>query len=390
MTKKLGIHFGDIHFGAQDPQKTIDELNATVINMVDKLKNKVAYITINGDLFHKKLELDSKAALRAFKFIYELKEKCIKYNIKLRLIQGTATHDFGMLHIFDSLVDNNIFRIIYKVEIEQLFDNLKVLYIPEEYPSNINEYYKDYLVENSDIDLIFGHGTFKFQAHTSQIYESERVVGNAPIFDEVEFIEKHYFKGFCIFGHIHTHCNYKKKIYYAGSLSRTSHGEEKEKGILVSIYDTENQNYDIKFVANELASKYKSISYEADINIYEFNQIEEIIKKINKNFADYEYIRLVVNSEINKDITDTIRKYYADNRNFIFLLKFKVETDINNLLINDNSETTEQESNTLIEGLNIELSNSHYDNISTFIKEVYDYDINPQKVETMVNENDKI
>ena len=53
--------------------------------------------------------------------------------IKIRIIQGTESHDNNQLEILDILAKNKQldFKIFYEVAEEELFPDFNVLYVPE-------------------------------------------------------------------------------------------------------------------------------------------------------------------------------------------------------------------------------------------------------------------
>lgn len=391
MTKITSVHFGDVHTGASnDPTQLKAEMDF-VMQTIYKIGKNLNLITLTGDFFHKRLQLDSQPALVGFKFIYDLVEYCKKHSIKFRLIQGTITHDYSQLDIFESLQDDNIFKIIKTVQEEQLFDDVRVLYVPEEYPDNISEHYSKFIdLENPEnsknkYDLIFGHGTFKFQAHSSQIYESEKSVEKAPIFDQSKFIN--YFKGFCIFGHIHTQCNYKNKVFYHGSLSRNNHGEEKPKGFLVSSYDTADNSYKVVFVENKLAEKFKTLKWSEQFDNIDLSSVSTVIKLIDDTFTNFSNIRLVVDVDLSKELIDFIRRYYASNKNFSLLMKF-VEIS-KKLLEKDNDEhVTELTEGDLIPDVDL-VSGDPFAVISEFILQTHSQKISAEEVRNLVETGKK-
>jgi hypothetical protein len=257
-----GIQTGDLHWGHNCPEALYAELKKGLYKTI-KDDKRIDYVVIDGDYFHKKLSSNDRPYQLAIKFFYELLTLCQKRNIKLRALRGTITHDFAQLDVFKAFESTHpCFRLINTVEVEELLPDVFVLFIPEEYPENQEEYYSEYfdLDEDSAYDLIIGHGTFKFQAWQNQVIESERPHRSAPVFDEK--LMSDIAIGPIVFGHIHTPCDYRKKVFYHGSYTRDGMGEEEAKGFLFIEYDVEDGSFDVTFIENTEAPIYKTVNFD--------------------------------------------------------------------------------------------------------------------------------
>jgi len=194
-----------------------------------------------------------------------------------------------------------------------MFPNLRVLYLPEEYMENKEEFYsKFFLKENNYYDLCFGHGTFKHIAFTSHNQESEKSIKTAPEFNYEEM--NRLVKGPIIFGHFHKKSFYKQKIYYPGSFSRWCFGEEEDKGFIEFSYSSKTNKHKIKFIKNILVEKYITIDFSQDFR--EEGDIDEKIKKIEelKNNIGAKFLRV----KIDKTLIDesgglsVLKEYFSD------------------------------------------------------------------------------
>jgi hypothetical protein len=257
--KYKGMLLADIHFGAGDPKKLYSELKEGILKTVKVLKDELKFIAILGDYFERKLALNSDASRLGLRFMHELISICEEFDIKLRVIRGTITHDLNQLDNFKHLeLDATNFRVINNAEYEELLPDLHVLWIPEEYPEDWKNSYKhffDDLEEGQKYDLILGHGTMEFEAFKGQISESERPIKSAPVFSEKEFIE---LANYTFFGHIHRASNYRQRVFYCGSFSRTAFGEEEPKGYYTFDYDTDTCKGIVEFIENESAPIYNT------------------------------------------------------------------------------------------------------------------------------------
>jgi len=241
-------------------------------------------------LFDRILKLNENGSILAIKLVQVLLNQAIKYNFKIRILKGTKTHDFNQLDIFKELEKkySPMFRIIETVEEEMLLDNFDVLYLPEEYVEDSDEYYSKYfdLPEDTKYDLILFHGTMSFVSYVPNI-ESERAVKNATTFNAKKIASLVYSKA--IGGHIHTHETYKNKIEYTTSFDRFCFGEEKPKGFIEYFYNPETLDYHTNFIENEDAPKYVTI----DLNDIAGETLEEKMKIINQLKKEYDNVRLI-------------------------------------------------------------------------------------------------
>lgn len=323
MNKKgeiVGLLIADIHFGKTNDDKglykSLVKYFYPKINYFGK-KHELDFVSIVGDLFDRIIKLNENGSIYAIKFINVLIEKALKYNFKIRILKGTKTHDFNQLDNFKELEKRypNTFKIIETVQTEKLFDNFNVLYIPEEYIENPDEYYSKYFKKK--YDLILFHGTMSFASYISNI-ESERAVKNAPTFNSKQIASIVY--GKAIGGHIHIRQKYKNKIEYIGSFSRFCFGEEKPKGFLEYFYQPKTHNCRTIFIENEDAPKYVTFN----INDIEADNLEEKMSIINKLKKEYDHVRIIANDIEQKDAL-TIKNLLNEDE------KVKIEVKCNDL-----------------------------------------------------------
>lgn len=276
----------DWHFGAFEAERLYEE--SSIFRHELESLEKLDIIVIPGDLFDYKLSANSSHMKYALKFIMDIMKIAESKNAKVRLIQGTESHDNDQLALFkiiNDFMDTIDFKIIHTVEKEQIFHDLKVLYIPEEYIDNMEEYYKEYFEE--EYDFIFGHGLVDKASFIASIQESEGTRPKAPIFkvDELSSITK----GAIYFGHIHRSLVYDK-FRYVGSQSRWSHGEEEPKGFYLTTYDTETLEMNERFVENILARRYDTIKIFDDSPVFKERPhilVTNLLDFANNHIKDY-------------------------------------------------------------------------------------------------------
>ena len=293
----------DIHFGAIRPEILYDELQSEFLNFINN--HYVDMVVICGDFFNSIIALNSHSALAAFKFMDELIKICEEKEIKyVRIIEGTLSHDNFQILNFKMYKNNKKvnFDIITNVS-EEYFEkeNIRVLYLPEEYIDDVKEYYKPYLDKPKKYyDFIFGHGMFKETSFIKDEGESE--ISKAPIWDSKLLVSLS--KGPIFFGHIHTAQVIRKHIYYTGSFSRWVHGQEEDKGFMIFVYDTNSFKYLTEFIKNKKAKKYETLTllynHENDFNAEKIISLSKQIK--DENVVD-NFRLLIIIEALDRDIS---------------------------------------------------------------------------------------
>lgn len=315
----VGSIIADIHSGAIPPLQLLNELKSEYIDKLSKL-NILDFVVIAGDLFDTKISLNSEHTRVIFTFLKLLINVCIEKNAKLRIIKGTESHDNKQLELLNLMSTNCDIKIINTVTSEDLFDDMKVLYVPEEYMTDYTEYYKDYM--DDEYDMIFGHGLFNEVAFASKLQASETTMSRAPIFKSEDFIN--ICKGPIFFGHIHKKQVINGRIYYVGSFSRWVFGEEEDKGSMIVAYTPETSNYKVDFIENKLARTFTTMIINESSTLYknESCDINLILNLIESVKADK--VRLIFN--IPKDyqnaklLQSLIRDTFSKNPNIKIII----------------------------------------------------------------------
>ncbi len=156
--KYVGLVISDVHVGAFDINKLNDEYQKIFIDYIRNL-DKLDFLIIDGDFFHHKFYLNDKEAVMAYHMFQSLFDVCKPLKTKIRIVYGTESHECNQYDILSILDLYDDVRVIKTVSKEDLFEDLKVLYIPEEYTSNKDGFYKDYF--DDEYDYVFGHGVIK-------------------------------------------------------------------------------------------------------------------------------------------------------------------------------------------------------------------------------------
>lgn len=291
------VNISDIHIGKKDDMKLKEELEI----FFDYLKDteNIDMITISGDLFDRVLTANEYGTTLALEFIQRLIDLYVP-EIDIRIIKGTRSHDFNQLDILKVFKEKagSHFKIIEKNEVE-VFNGYKILYLPEEYPTDYNDFYKENLlaVEDKVYDFIIGHGMIDFIAFTGYEDDSENRVHGTPTHKADDLIRVT--KGPIIFGHIHEKQEYKDKIYYTGSYSRYSFDTPSEKGFMVfDIDDDDPSNFKMTFIENTSAPTYAVL----DIDKLNLEGVDDHVKYIKELSDKYDFVKIKTGNKANLDI----------------------------------------------------------------------------------------
>lgn len=293
MTKEfayVGAVLSDPHCGAFDAKQWYKELDEGFLTDIKGL-SILDFVIISGDFFDAKISVNSEHAKLGIRFLVKLMKICEEKNAKLRIIKGTESHDNKQLDMFEGLLDIATcdFRIIQSVEKEWLFEDLHVLYIPEEYMEDKDEFYADYF--NDTYDYVIGHGVVDKAAFLAATQESEATRSQAPIF-KVEELHK-ICKGPIYFGHIHKPFTWER-FKYVGSYSRWAFGEEEDKGYIMSYYTPLTGDYTDEFIVNKHVRTFDTVKIEYTSSVFnktEQEQIEyliDIAKTIGSTYLRFE------------------------------------------------------------------------------------------------------
>jgi len=284
----------DIHGGHnRTPTDFITSNLRSFFNRYRKKIENVDVIFISGDTFDRLLPINSPDSMLMYNWLTELVKFCSKHGIKLRILEGTPSHDWKQVKLLYEIINKfNIdvdFKYIEDIEIERMRIRdieLTVLYIPDEIKENAEEIWREVTnkleEENLDkVDLIIMHGAFKYQIPIKNL---------DFLHDESRYIS---ITNYLInIGHVHNHSEFDK-IHCPGSFDRLTFADENDRkgGWLVRLYD--NGKVKKEFLENKTAMVFKTIDLTK-----EHKQVEKILKHI----PDYSNIRLLVNKD------DSIKK----------------------------------------------------------------------------------
>ena len=368
----------DLHIGSIKDTNYTMEVLADIFEKELK-ENKTDAVIFLGDYFHKSFRVNEDHTKLAINIMSYLVLLCKQNDTKIRFIYGTESHDANQYHLFNHYLKSNDvdIKIIHTVTDEELFPNMNVLYIPEEYVINKDTYYKIYF--NKHYNFIFGHGVIiegMPMVNFSKTAHNEKKV---PHFKSGELSK---ISDICIFGHYHQFTSLEDEVYYLGSLFRDSFGEEEPKGYGII------ENNKFEFIENKKAYIYKTYTFEEDSVIFKNsdNIIKEVnkIKKENKNIfneKDKGKIRIII--KLPKDIDSVFKE---NLRSILFNEKFIVPLIKDNSydLINEIQETINTEYEFILDN-----SLPVIDKIHRYINKNYDINLSINDIKKYINEEFK-
>jgi DNA repair exonuclease SbcCD nuclease subunit len=283
------VHTADVHFGAVDPTRLMAELRI----LLDYLANQgpeVDLFVICGDLFHKKISMNDPSGKAVIEFMNQVMYLATEHEFAVRIVKGTLTHDFAQLENFRWMegLEGYNFRIINSVQTEEIFPDYLVLWIPEEYLDDPDEYYREYfdLQDGARYDTVFLHGSVDFLDFSGHLNHHSQGGRYAPVFRAKDL--SRISRGPVLCGHIHGWQSHKDKVYYPGSYTRWVHGEEDPKYFIDAQYEITSGNYEVGFVENSMAPQYSTVS------------LDEVAGNLGKN-ATVEQIADAVTSMLDGD-----------------------------------------------------------------------------------------
>jgi DNA repair exonuclease SbcCD nuclease subunit len=271
------LSISDIHLGnRKNPTEVIVRNLKTYFTEVISGR-KLDIIFIGGDIFDRLLTFNSKDVGEILSWTHWLLRFCDKRNIKLRVLEGTPSHDWKQSYIFDVMLKLDEYNLDYKyvqsLSIEYINDfDMNVLYVPDEWTSSTLTTHKQVIGLLKDknlekVDIAIMHGAFDYQI--PQITKEEIKHSAAEYLN----IVRHYI---CI-GHVHRFSFYDR-IIAQGSFDRLAHGEEDKKGAVICNINENGNSFD--FIENKHATFFKTIELKNIEMDKSLKQIDKIVTKL--------------------------------------------------------------------------------------------------------------
>ena len=362
------ITISDLHFG-HDTNKSeymANSLNAWFDRYKDTI-DKADMIIIPGDVADKLLSPSSKDSLIMYGWLTSLVLYCKNNNIKLRILEGTPSHDRRQVELLDKIISNlNIEELDYKYVPELSYEyiddlDIDIIYIPDVWKPTADEVYADVLkklkeINKDRVDMIVMHGGFKYQMpgiESNQFHDEDK-------YNElVNYL--------IISGHIHDTSVYDK-ILVPGSFERLTHadGLKSKGGYFISI-DKNNSKVDIKFLENKNALPFITIDITDKDVKYTYNKLEQLKKKYS-----IAHIRFV-NKKDNADKLMYINEIKKSYPNFKITVTSKIKEEDKKTILGEKKiiENKVLDDDTILNFINEEIKTLEDDELKQLIIEEY-------------------
>lgn len=325
--KYTGAIISDVHFGALDNKRLLQELQDVFFQTLEHLET-LDFVIIDGDLFHKKLSMNEDTSWYSYYFLSAICSICEERKAILRIVYGTDSHEWNQYKTFFACSNFNHLDVdvIYHVRDEELLPGLKVLYLPEEQIQDKDDFYGEYFCEKGKYDYIFGHGVVReAMREASLALDNKSARKKVPVFSTAEFFK--ICKGQTFFGHYHVNTNFMDKFFYVGSYTRWHFGEEKPKGFYITECDLGTNDYKATFIENKLAQKYVTFSYGYDNQVFkDLNTIESELDRVDSLLKDntYDHIRYEFNIPEDHDNPEAYMNYLKERYKFNDKIKVNI------------------------------------------------------------------
>lgn len=291
MRKFNYVPIGDIHLG--HPKNDTSYIIKSLKRFLRRFNRQIKFldaIFITGDLFERALMTDSEDYLKIVKWFSELVTICIANNIKLRLLEGTNSHDSKQPKVlYENYKDIKGLDIKYfntiDVEYMEEFD-INILYVPDVNDKPAKERYSDMRnilkskgLEKADIAMIHGATRHQLPIITEHTHQEEDLLSIVKYFIHIN--------------HIHIPSVYSR-ILAGGSPERLKHGEEEDKGFIhAQVSEKEEETY-FRFIKNTRARVFKTFKFPNKelTNI----DIDNLYKELDK-LPSTSFIRIITDSK---------------------------------------------------------------------------------------------
>lgn len=277
--------FSDIHFGhANTPTpEIIESLRAALPDNAETAELDIIFFS--GDMYETLLYLNHPHAADIDLWSVEVLALAEKYDIMIRILEGTPGHDrqqperFVTMHkAIKSKVDLK-YQGQLCIEYIEKFD-IHVLYVPDKWPphaqgalNQVKQKMRELGI--SKVDIAIMHGCFEFQ-----LPEQTESTHN---FDEYAALVS----SVILIGHHHTHV-VRPPVIVPGSMQRLKHGEEEAKGHVRLTIET-NGDYECTFVETKNAKIYKTVHCTG----LELSDAMYLLDEVASKLPDNSFIRVM-------------------------------------------------------------------------------------------------
>jgi len=374
---KVMATIADIHLGVKSitAEEFKHQLYERFIKPISEMMI-LDFITINGDISHLSLSFNSKYS-EVYLWLFDSAVSIAKKkDATIIVIKGTLSHEYNQIDNIKFYKDDVD---IYFIDEPSIIESkgLKIYCLPDIHIKDKKEEKALYKYPDNYFDLILGHGGVTETQFMKQ--ETEYSISKNIIYNSKELLR--ICKGPILFGHIHQYMCIHGRIYYAGSFTRFIHGEELDKGFLMTVYIPELSKFKVERVINDLAFNFNT--YTISYNMFDKYDINDLINKINKFIDTYKVDKLCLDVNYintNENISKIyILRNYCSKSKVINKIKYKALSK-KEIEINDAYEKEINEKNKYLIDPSIRFEHK----LQRFIEEEYNIKLPIDKIETVL------
>lgn len=276
--KKIHLaSISDIHLGhrSNSASEIIKNLRCAVGDNAET--SQIDLLLLAGDVFDNLLNLSKDEVVEIDLWIFSLMQVCAKYDIVLRVLEGTPFHDRTQSKRFvviNEIMGNKVdFKYVSTISIEYMERfGINMLYVPDEAsesPEKTLKLVKELMKSKGldQVDFACMHGAFDYQL---PIISKDHKHNSAEYLKLVKYL--------ITIGHVHTYTQLER-IIAQGSFDRLEHGQEEAKGFIKAVVQ-QNGDWEVKFVENHGAKKFVTFKSETDSLEDTLAEIDQLAKSL--------------------------------------------------------------------------------------------------------------
>lgn len=200
---------------------------------------------------------------------------CVRYSIKLRIVEGTPGHDYKQSKRFSSLAeafgDKLDYRYFENLAFEKMDDyGITVLYVPDEWAGSAAA------CKSQIIEMMETNGIEKFSiAHMHGMFDFQIPdIGEHPLKHNSEWFHS-IVESYINIGHDHVFKT-SGRIIVQGSFDRMAHGEEGKKGGVITYLKKDGDSF-FNFIENKNARIFKTITVKTHVLDDAIEQVKKVL-----------------------------------------------------------------------------------------------------------------
>lgn len=314
------LEMSDIHVNHPfvSHNATIELISGVLLN--PSLLEKTHRIILAGDFYDHGMEYtDVDKVIDIEKFQVQFLKKCKEYDVQVRILRGTKSHDREQAQYFVKLNDQCDIGCDLKyfdkltVDIDERYGD-STLYIPDQWNVDASKTLKEAVAEMAKlnltmVDLGVMHGSMRYQM-------PEHMRLNQDLHDEKQY-EK-LVRYVLFIGHHHNSSNYGK-INCSGSPQRLRFGEEEDKGFLMAEIRKSGANVAFNVLKDAMPLITK------DCTGFSVEETKEVINALIKKHPDHLGVRITGGAS--DPAASVVRLYQEDYPHLFFKFENKGQKD---------------------------------------------------------------